>query len=42
MSAPIMWVAFTVFEENTNGIKNTISEIRFSINFAMLKIVKII
>ena len=41
MSAPIMWVAFTVFEENTNGIKNTISEIRFSINFAMLKIVKV-
>jgi hypothetical protein len=41
ISAPIMWVASAVFEINKIGIKNTIKKRRLSINFAMLKIVKV-
>jgi hypothetical protein len=36
-----MWVALAVFEVNNKGIENTIKKNRLSINFAMLKIVKV-
>ena len=41
ISAPIMWVAFAEYEENNNGIKDTIRKNRLSINFAMLKVVEV-
>ena len=36
-----MWVAFAEYEENNNGIKDTIRKNRLSINFAMLKVVEV-
>tara|TARA_B100000497_G_scaffold23534_1_gene27625 strand:+ start:3831 stop:3974 length:144 start_codon:yes stop_codon:yes gene_type:complete len=36
-----MWVAFAEYEENNNGIKDTIRKNRLSINFAMLKFIEV-
>jgi hypothetical protein len=34
-------VAFAEYEENNNGIKDTIRKNRLNINFAMLKVVEV-